>query len=102
MSRAYIVEGTTGEYSDYSDWPVAVFTSRGRALRFTARANAWLKEHELHRDSCTMPFSGRQDAPRPVFDPQLRVDYTGADYHCLSVTLDPELPLTIKNGANSC
>jgi hypothetical protein len=104
MTRAFIVEGRTGEWDDYQDWPVAIFTDRGRAARFAKRANDWLREHGLHADNAHISHyrERREAAGASPYDPQLRVDYTGARYCTVSVPLNPELPRnTTKNGDTS-
>lgn len=94
MARAYIVEGTTGEYDDHQDWEVAVFTNKKRAERFCAKANDWLRARGLHTDEAYISDYRLEQAraSKSPFDPHLHVDYTGASYDVLSAPLNPELP----------
>lgn len=94
MARAYIVEGTTGEHSDHRTWPVAVFTSRSRAVTFMVKANQWLKDNGLHDEFySTYSHSHRQRvAKTSPFDPNLDVDYTNSSYSIVPTRLNPELP----------
>jgi hypothetical protein len=94
MARAYIVEGSTGEHADHSDWPVAVFSTRHRATRFAKGANDWLKTHGLHCDlGYIAGYNERKNAaPTCPFDSNLAVDYTGSQYTVTPCRLDPEFP----------
>lgn len=91
MATIFLVSGSTGEYSDYSQWTVRAFSTREAADAFAAKANAWLKERRFHRDGPLADFEVRDEAESD-FDSELRVDYTGSDYAVLGpFPLDDEV-----------
>lgn len=45
MSQCYIVQGSSGEYADYVEWPVRVFLDKGKAEAFREELQAWLREN---------------------------------------------------------
>jgi hypothetical protein len=75
--KIYIVEGSTGEYSDHREWLVAAYYSEQNAqahvLRATQRANELYVEH---KDAYyNIPSGANQH------DPQMSSDYTGTRYN---------------------
>lgn len=84
MIEVHVVEGTTGEYEDRTEWPVVGFTDRARAEAFCKSINKWCQERSLH----VHRYSG-DDVPTNPYDPHMQVDYTGTEYHLYTVTVDP-------------
>ena len=90
--KIWIVEGSTGEYSDRTEWAVCAYKSEG---------NAQAKVLEL--EALISSFTGRkQDGPdewldrdkraecmreHPHGDPHYQEDYTGTAYTCYPVEL---------------
>lgn len=86
MSTVYIVQGTTGEYSDRTDWLVKAFRSQTKADELCHRAQLRAGEIKNSRES-------RYGAPKNSneFDPDMRMDYTGTEYTVITVELDEEV-----------
>ena len=86
-----IVMGTTGEYSDRSEWPVRAFLTARRAetyaLAAKQRANEIAHEHGGPR-----LVSQEILGPKPnELDPGMKMDYTGTDYFIIAdIELDEE------------
>lgn len=85
-TQCFIVNFYTGEYSDCSIEPLAVFTSKVDAEKFAAAKRLQLNEMGLHGEG---DCSKANIYPRPNLD-GLRIDYTGAWIHVSqSLPLDP-------------
>ena len=73
--KVYIVCGTTGEYSDRSEWIVAAYAREADAkehvLRAKEYADAWLKSYQDK-------YIGV--AVKSPLDSRFRCDYIGTDY----------------------
>lgn len=83
--KIYIVMGTTGEYSDRSEWPVKAFYCEKVAQDLVVAATRKAKELEVIRNSVS-----RYDAPKRgsnEFDPNMQMDYTGIDYYIMETEL---------------
>ena len=81
-----IVMGTTGEYSDRSEWPVRAFLTARRAEKYALaakqRADVIAKEHG--------GMDILQQKPNEL-DPGMRMDYTGTEYFVVAdIELDEE------------
>lgn len=77
---AYVLWGTTGEFSDRSEWVVAVYLDKERA--------------EEHQRLAEKVVEGKQnldweekDNLRSLFDPNVQVDYNGTRYYIVEVPL---------------
>jgi len=80
--KIWIVEGTTGEYSDRDDWVVCAYTSQEKAENHASKAMRRAKE--IQKDRLT-----RYSAPKSSneFDPKMRMDYTGTEYYVIECEL---------------
>jgi hypothetical protein len=81
----WIVQGSTGEYSDHEEWIVGGFLSRSKAQRLVVEAQARVNElyaSEVH----SIPLGSNE------FDPRCKFDYTGTHYTCFGVDVDEEMP----------
>lgn len=77
--KIYLVWGSTGEYSDRTDWTVCAYRSKAKAEDHASKAmrrgkeiqksEEW-QEHRRDPDKC----------PKNEFDPQFQMDYTGTEY----------------------
>lgn len=89
----WVVFGTTGEDADKQEWLVRGFSSEKSAHDFAAVANDWLHERGVHSgpilarriasdyDSrAILSVELRQTLPKPEWDPDLMVAYTGSNY----------------------
>lgn len=90
----YIVFGETGEYSDRVTWPVAVYRSEARADEHAGRANAWLKENNVHVDTSRADWDHEldRDSLTNPWDEDFKCDYTGTEYEVVPVRSGGYLP----------
>jgi osmotically-inducible protein OsmY len=85
MSKIYVVMGSTGEYSDRSEWPVVAFRDEEEARKRVENATRRAKELEA-----TKPRDYRritEHFKQNEFDPDMRNDYTGTAYYYMTVEL---------------
>lgn len=80
MDEIYVVIGSTGEYSDHTYWFVHGYLDKKEAEEHASKANAWLVQKGLHSDHGRRYDGGPWDKHYSPYDPDLRVDYTGARY----------------------
>lgn len=72
----YIVTGTTGEYSDRSEWLVAAYYTEGLAKKHVMDAEKWYLMNG--GDNMCDLFEG--ELPENPFDPDMYISYTGASW----------------------
>lgn len=80
--KIYLVEGSTGEYSDASDWIVCAYKSKEKAEEHAGNAERRAKELADTRESRYHVHAGSNE-----FDLHMRMDYTGTWYHVIEVEL---------------
>ena len=89
--KVWIVQGSTGEYSDHCEWVVAGFYDEQKAQRLVVEAQARANEiHQLKESSWEKWYELREkedDAIKNEFDPQMQLDYTGTHYICFAVEI---------------
>jgi len=99
--KIYLVVGTTGEYSDRSDWPVRAYLSEDNAKRHRDAASTWaakfFREHPHKRHSAEIQALMRA-CPH---DDHFQMDYTGTEYEIWEAPLGdaplpPEPPLRFR------
>ena len=82
--KIFVVNGTTGEYSDRTEWLVAAYTREEDAWKHVEKATeyvqAWRSTHTRYETRC----------PPGPFDPNLQMDYTGTDYTYFEIELREE------------
>jgi hypothetical protein len=76
--------GSTGEYSDRTEWAVLAFTSEAKAAAHCTLATA--RAHEIQQALGQSP-AGMQHYENNEYDPDMRMDYTGTSYYVLVVPL---------------
>ena len=90
MNKIWIVEGSTGEYSDHCYWQVFAFTTEEKALSYTNKLNDWCKEHRClsgDENSCRRgdfedtDFLDEENQNLCPLDKDFKVDYTGTRYY---------------------
>ena len=79
----YVVFGTTGEYSDRTEWLIKAFTTEEAAKELVAKATQ--RANEL---IATAPNRYSIKEGSNEFDPGMQVDYTGTSYFYEKVELD--------------
>ena len=99
----YLVQGTTGEYSDRTDWPVKIFLSEVRAIAFqqdlTDSVASYVRLRDdngihyfQHPDKCEDPIlkSGLLQKYHKILslDPKYQEDYTGTSYWITKVPIE--------------
>ena len=92
----FIVIGTTGEYSDRSEWIVAAYWDQEKALEHAARARRRTAEIAASFGSNYLDLLKARDASDPgtknIWDPNWSRDYTGTDYTVAEVPLFEDVP----------
>lgn len=89
----WVVFGATGEDAVKQEWIVRGFSSEKSAHDFAAVANDWLHERGVHSGPILarriasgysareiLSLEQRTIYPKPEWDPDLMVDYTGSNY----------------------
>jgi hypothetical protein len=87
----YVVSGSTGEYSDQYNWPVAAYKEEEMAQQHVTAAEAWARvfEQEVNasdkwRGELVEEVRKKGGAPH---DPNFEMDYTGTHYYYTKVPL---------------
>jgi hypothetical protein len=91
----YIVEGSTGEYSDHREWPVKAFRSKVKAQRLVVEAQARAKQIAEHEENVGWSkwYDMKQQNDQMTineFDLNMETDYTGTYYKCYPIELDEQ------------
>ena len=79
MSKVWIVEGNTGEYSDRNSWIVKVCSSKYIAEQLCEKLNNWCKENFVHISNIDR-HSYNYDRIKNPDDKMFSADYTGTNY----------------------
>ena len=82
--KVYVVMGSTGEYSDRSEWPVVAFMDEEKAKQRVIDAERKAKELEVTRKDRYRIEKGANE-----FDAEMQMDYTGTSYFYYTVGLEP-------------
>ncbi len=73
----YVVEGSTGEYEDYSEWILCAYYDEALAKEHARPA---IEAYRTRADrNGAFGIVTRQVASNP-YDPDMHVDYTGVEY----------------------
>jgi len=87
--QIYVVMGTTGEYSDRTEWSVGAYQDRARADE-----HADLATTEAYKICKERP--SRYSSPDPdrtnIYDRRMNMSYTGTDYYVIAVDLLDAIP----------
>lgn len=80
MNTVYIVEGYSGEYDDYREWPVCAYPDRKAARQHANLAKARADElFAKHGEHYNIPAGANR------FDRKMSPDYTGVSYRVYSI-----------------
>lgn len=80
--QIWIVFGTTGEYSDRSEWPVAAYDSEKAAQDRVKALQHALEESGIERlDRYEGPWEKAVDEFKAKHDPGFHIDYTGTSWY---------------------
>lgn len=81
LRNVYLVTGSTGEYSDHSEWVVAAYPYFEQAEQHAKLANDQLREAGLHADAGRVNRSeGKEFVGKFSLDRDCHIDYTGTVY----------------------
>lgn len=75
----YVVYGSTGEYSDHTEWSVCYYWDKHRAENHAQLANSWLKENDVYGAASWHAREAALKKKNP-YDPNMSIDYTGTLY----------------------
>lgn len=83
----YIVMGSTGEWSDRTEWAVLAFIDEEKAQAHVELATA--RANEIHQAQSRARRTGVDDdsSAQNEYDPHMGMDYNGTRYYVLSVPL---------------
>lgn len=83
MKTVWIVEGSTGEYSDRREWPVCAFTTEEKAKELVEELSGLARVAEqagLNRDDDLWRDETPEFKKLQQKDPRASIDYTGTHY----------------------
>lgn len=92
-TKIYIVEGSTGEWSDHREWPVVAYKIKDLAEAHVVLATRRSNElYALHQKDCSWDDD---DDPHRVknneYDPNMQYDYNGTHYRIYEVDVYEKL-----------
>jgi hypothetical protein len=87
MSKIHVVMGSTGEYSDRSEWPVRAFASEEKAKELVASADRAAKELAVTTQGMDWKKASEL-LKQNKLDPDVMIDYTGTTYYYMTVELE--------------
>jgi hypothetical protein len=92
--KIYVIIGSTGEYSDHSEWPVCWRSTLAEAEQVVAVCNAeaaafkrWMDDDQDHLER--RYGKAFEEYRAKMLDPSCTVDYTGTTYLVWVVCEDP-------------
>ena len=83
IMKIYVVMGTTGEYSDRTEWGIVAYTDEKKAQEHVD--NATRRSNELY--ATVGRYEYRDIRGQNEFDPDGYNDYTGNSYYLLELDL---------------
>lgn len=92
-SNAYVVFGSTGEYSDHMYWPVAVYAFKEHGEYHVMRANEWCFDNKVAPKNIDEGEDRyyNLDLTNP-WDDGFHVDYTGTEYSLQEIPIGGAYP----------
>jgi len=85
--QVHVVMGSTGEYSDRTQWAVCAYQDKMRADQHADLAKIEAHKMEKARTSRYSVVEGKN-----MYDPHMQMSYTGTDYYVISVDLFDAIP----------
>ena len=103
MNPVFVVIGSTGEYSDRTEWVVCAYKDEELAKQHVVLAKQRAQEIRVTRNDLVFPyhreskapyvyFGGKPEEPASRYDLFIRVDYTGTDYWYTTTEIRESLP----------
>ena len=93
----YVVQGSTGEYSDRTDWLVCAFEDKEQATTYEQDLTDLSNKYYKGLESASFPYyASREDLTEDLkevytkllfFDPKFQMDYTGTSYWVKEIEL---------------
>lgn len=87
MDRVWIVMGSTGEYSDRTDWPVVAFASEAEAKERIAALDVRMQKIKQEWRDAPWECEDEIKAHMAPLDPYFSSGYTGTSYFFYEVEL---------------
>ena len=85
MKTIYVVFGSTGEYSDRTEWPVLAYSSLKNAQKHCGNAADYAREiFGKVKSVYDIPDKLMRSNP---YDSKMMMDYTGTSYYIVETTL---------------
>lgn len=86
--QVHVIVGSTGEYSDRTEWFVVAYGDPEAAKAHVLRLDEWMRENRVHSDGYSILGGpeGRYGLKCPD-DPNFHADYTGTSYYVAAVDL---------------
>jgi len=95
--KVWIVEGSTGEYSDHCEWRVCAFFSEDAAKAFAEELSALGREaYEIRSKGNYEWRKTKQGKALLEKDPDVSIDYTGVNYTAYCVDIRPAPPTALE------
>jgi len=88
--KIWIVEGSTGEYSDHREWPVKAYTTEVAAREMVELCSAEYRRVKIRRNELGL-MNTWDDMPKDCvhkYDPSFDEDYTGTLYRAYPIELE--------------
>ena len=90
MGTIYVVMGSTGEYSDRTEWSVCYYTNEESAKEHVKAATRRAKEIKFRADEDDIATCLLEDQTEAKYknsmDPNMRMYYTGTRYYYMTVS----------------
>ena len=93
---AYLVTGSTGEYSDHQYWFVRVFLKKEDADALCKRLTEWCQEKGCVESRGSIGHEYGNDKQHPPEDDNFQLDYTGTSYGVAEIPLSVAETLKVK------
>lgn len=100
MTKIWIVQGSTGEYSDHREWMVCAYRDEAKAEQHARAAKEWYQKNGCDKWDFQKRWEAKEKGLHNPFDPNMDIDYTGTDWTIFEVNLLDRLP-TEKNPSSN-
>lgn len=85
----YIVEGSTGEYSDHTEWPVRAYRTEAAAKEMVELCSAEYRRIAIEMKRLGLDYyDNLPESCIHKYDDRMRMDYNGVNYQCYPVELE--------------
>ena len=93
VKKIFVVQGSTGEYSDRTEWNVAAYAAKEMAERHVLLVQQWLADEIKGRDYWSMNWDEREAlTQRNPYDSHMSFDYSGTSYWVAEVDFRNTIP----------